>query len=97
MCHRLSAISSCGHSGLIKGDKHSANAPVGMLYSYLYQGCSKVLLLHCSILLLVRVPLLVMSAFSALTLLVGCQEGHPAGKNLTDEVLAWLSSGAKCK
>ena len=30
-------------------------------------------------------------AFSALTLLVGCQEGHPARKNLTDEVLAWLS------
>ena len=26
-------------------------------------------------------------AFSALTLLVGCQEGHPARKNLTDEVL----------
>ena len=37
------------------------------------------------------------SAFSALMLLVGCQEGHPASKNLTDEVLAWLSSGAKCK
>ena len=37
------------------------------------------------------------SAFSALTLLVGSQEGHPARKNLTDEVLAWLSSGAKCK
>jgi len=36
-------------------------------------------------------------AFSALTLFVGCQEGHPARKNLTDEVLAWLSSGAKCK
>ena len=33
-------------------------------------------------------------AFSALTLLVGCQEGHPAHKNLTHEVLAWLSSGA---
>ena len=30
-------------------------------------------------------------AFSALTLFVGCQEGHPARKNLTDEVLAWLS------
>jgi len=28
---------------------------------------------------------------------VGCQEGHPACKNLTDEVLAWLPSGAKCK
>ena len=37
------------------------------------------------------------SAFSALTLLVGCQEGYPARKNLTEEVLAWLSSGAKCK
>ena len=30
------------------------------------------------------------SAFSALTLLVGWQEGHPAHKNLSDEVLAWL-------
>ena len=39
----------------------------------------------------------VQMAFSALTLLVGCQEGHPARKNLTDEVLAWLSFGAKCK
>ena len=29
--------------------------------------------------------------FSALTLLVGWQEGHPAHKNLSDEVLAWLS------
>ena len=36
-------------------------------------------------------------AFSALTLSAGCQEGHPARKNLTDEVLAWLSSGLKCK
>jgi len=30
-------------------------------------------------------------AFSALTLLVGRQEEHLACKNLTDEVLAWLS------
>jgi len=28
--------------------------------------------------------------FSALTLLVGRQEGHPACKSLSDEVLAWL-------
>jgi len=28
---------------------------------------------------------------SALTLLVGRQEGHPACKNLSGEVLAWLS------
>jgi len=30
-------------------------------------------------------------AFSALTLLVGRQEGHPACKKLSDEVLVWLS------
>ena len=30
-------------------------------------------------------------AFSALTLLVGWQEGHPACKNLSGEMLAWLS------
>ena len=35
-------------------------------------------------------PKLAFIAFSALTLLVGCQEGHPTHKNLTDEVLAWL-------
>ena len=40
---------------------------------------------------------LVNAAFSALTLLVWCQEEHPACKNLTDEVLAWLYCGAKCK
>jgi len=31
------------------------------------------------------------SAFSALTVLVGCQEEHPACKNLSGEVLPWLS------
>ena len=40
---------------------------------------------------------IVLCAFSALTLFVGCQEEHPARKNLTDGVLAWLSSGAKFK
>jgi len=30
-------------------------------------------------------------AFGALTLLVGRQEGHPACKKLSGEVLAWLS------
>jgi len=30
-------------------------------------------------------------AFSALTMLVGRQEGHPACKKLSGEVLAWLS------
>ena len=31
------------------------------------------------------------SAFSALTLLVGWQEGHPACKKLSGDVLVWLS------
>ena len=35
------------------------------------------------------------SAFSALTLLVGRQEGHPACKKLSCEVLAWLSAWSK--
>jgi len=34
-------------------------------------------------------------AFSALKLLVGCQEKHPACEKLSDEVLAWLSVWSK--
>ena len=37
---------------------------------------------------------LCINAFSALTLLVGRQEGHPACKKLSGEVLAWLERGA---
>ena len=36
-------------------------------------------------------------AFSALTLLVGRQEGHPACKKLSSVVLAWYLSGARCR
>jgi len=39
----------------------------------------------------------VVCAFSALTLLVGWQEGHPACKKLSGGVLAWLLSGAQCR
>ena len=35
--------------------------------------------------------MLIRSAFSALTLLVGRQEGHPACKKLSGGVLAWIS------
>ena len=35
--------------------------------------------------------LLLITAFIALTLLVGWQEGHPACKELSGGVLAWLS------
>jgi len=37
-----------------------------------------------------------MVAFSALTLLVGRQEGHPACKKLSGEELVWYLSGARC-
>jgi len=36
------------------------------------------------------------TTFTALTLLIGRQAQHPACKNLSDVVLAWLS-GARCK
>ena len=36
-----------------------------------------------------------LKSFSALTLLVGRQEGHPACKKLSGEVLAWLSVWSK--
>jgi len=36
-------------------------------------------------------------AFSALTLLVGRQEGHLACKKLSCGLLAWLSVGARCR
>jgi len=38
-----------------------------------------------------HITLLDAHAFSALTLLVGRQEGHPASKKLSGGVLAWLS------
>jgi len=36
-------------------------------------------------------------AFSALTLLVGQQEAHPACKKLSSGMLAWLFVGARCR
>jgi len=42
-------------------------------------------------LLLIVTYLMKIYSFSALTLLVGWQEGHLARENLNDEVLAWLS------
>jgi len=39
----------------------------------------------------------ILSAFSALTLLVGQQEGHPACKKLSGGVLAWLSAWSEVR
>jgi len=43
------------------------------------------------------VKLVVVVAFSALTLLVGWQEGHPLCKKLSGGVLAWLSVWSEVK
>jgi len=48
------------------------------------------------IILYVLLSSLVLFAFSALTLLVRQQEGHPACKKSSGGVLAWLS-GARCR
>ena len=49
------------------------------------------LLAHQLIILILFRYCYTFSAFSALTLLVGWQEGHPACKKLSGGVLAWLS------
>ena len=51
--------------------------------------------LLCSVFIFTFV-LFIFSVFSALTLLVWWQEGHPACKKLSGGVLAWLS-GARCR
>jgi len=43
-----------------------------------------------------KTKVMISGAFSALTLLVGRQEGHPACKKLSGGMLAWLS-GMRCK
>jgi len=41
--------------------------------------------------LILIILILILSAFNALMLLVGWQEGHPACKKLSGRMLAWLS------
>jgi len=45
----------------------------------------------------IKMQVLLLGAFSALTLLVGRQEGHPACRKLSGEVLAWLSVAVRCR
>jgi len=47
--------------------------------------------IYCVTIYYVKFILLSSLAFSALTLLVGHQQEHPACKKLSDQVLAWLS------
>jgi len=55
-----------------------------------YPGCPGSKAVKRSLLLLLLL-LYTLTAFRALTLLVGRQEGHPACKKLSGGVLAWLS------
>jgi len=69
--------------------------PVLLEYQFAFKDVKALYIKYC---IIITVYYLLLSlAFSALTMLAGCQEGHPARKYLTDEVLVWLSSGVKGK
>ena len=53
------------------------------------------IMLKCCYAVLILFVVCILLAFSALTLLVGRQEGHPACKKLSGGVLAWLSVWSK--
>jgi len=68
------------------------------MYVYLY--CTGISVVFCNTLLALKNVMMIQYfyffvdlsvAFSAVTLLVGRQEGHPACKKLSGGVLAWLS------
>ena len=54
-------------------------------------GCIVIYSIWCGLLIWIKLPMTAaLLAFSALTLLVGWQEGHPACKKQSGGVLAWL-------
>ena len=84
-----------------KGDKGSTLTRMGVsgwlfLLVPAYPGCpGQTAVKWLLLLLLLLLFVFVQGAFSALTLLVGRQEGHPACKKLSVGVLAWLSVWSK--
>ena len=69
---------------VVRGHLRSwATSPFDRVHKTFYSNLIKTIQLSCAFSAL--------SAFSALTLLVGKQEGHPACKKLSGEVLVWLS------
>jgi len=76
MASRLENVSACMHAQIDSQPKNNASSPI-----YRMGQGNKNSVLHFNL----------CSFFSALTLLVGRQEGHPACKKLSGEVLAWLS------
>jgi len=68
------------------------------LPSGVYDGTKKVKeYVHTAVVDNYIVLLDLITAFSALTLLVGRQEGHPACKKLSGEELVWYLSGVLCR
>jgi len=72
-------------------DRVSTLQPPAPLYlssdfKALYKSCIVVVVVVIIIIITIK-----QCAFSALTMLVGQQEGHPACKKLSGGVLAWLS------
>jgi len=79
--HHMNPLNSCYGYGL---DDSNINIDIGIFVTSAIGGnwrryCFHICLSFCE------------TAFSALTVLVGWQEGHPACKKLSGEVLAWLS------
>ena len=65
---------------------------IGLLFSRVRTNASDRNSVHCNMALFTEhVFHGYIRAFGALTLLVGRQEGHPACKKLSGEVLAWFS------
>ena len=57
-------------------------------FKSLFYACA---MIRALLLSLVQYIMSAVASESALSLLVGWQEGHPAHKNFSDEVLAWLA------
>ena len=79
--------------------KHISETAHPTLSNFLHVTCGRGLVLLCqrcnALFICGFVAFSALMAFSALTLLVGQQEGHPACKKLSGEVLAWLSVWSK--
>jgi len=86
---------SSGHKYTISSEKYHLSRVRAFKYGKTH--CQ-----HCLFLLFNKqcendVSVVVVCVFSALMLLVGRQEGHPAYKKLSGGVLAWFVSGARCR
>ena len=76
---------------MIKSTLHILHPSMQVLLRMSHESLGNLILINCNSYRLVVVFNCIESLLSALTLLVGRQEGHPACKKLSGGVLAWLS------